>query len=108
MAQWYPNRYHQPTRSAHDERVGDRALLSQPHRLCLQVLHHAFDAAFTADARALPSAERRVVWEDGVHVLRPDGLPVEVTRHLDGDQLIWRYIGFSARLDRIGPADMEA
>ena len=47
-------------------------------------------------------------WEDGVHVLRPDGLPIEVTRHLDGDQLIWRYIGFAARLDRIGPADMEA
>ena len=47
-------------------------------------------------------------WEDGVHVLRPDGLPVEVTRHLDGDQLIWRYIGFAARLERIGPADMEA
>ncbi len=47
-------------------------------------------------------------WEDDVHVLRPDGLPIEVTRHLDGDQLIWRYVGFSARLDRIGPPDMDA
>ena len=47
-------------------------------------------------------------WEDGVHVLRPDGVPIEVTRHLDGDQLIWRYVDFSARLDRIGPVDMEA
>jgi len=46
-------------------------------------------------------------FEDGVHVLRPEGLPIEVTRQLDGDQLIWRYVGFSARLDRLGPADME-
>lgn len=42
-------------------------------------------------------------FEDGVHVLRPDGIPIEVTRHLDGEQLIWRYVGFAARLDRIDP-----
>ena len=46
-------------------------------------------------------------WEDGVHVLRPEGVPVEVTRHLDGDQLIWRYVGFAARLDRLGPPEMN-
>jgi len=41
-------------------------------------------------------------YEDGVHVLRPVGLPVEVTRRLDGDQMVWDYVAFTARLDRIG------
>jgi hypothetical protein len=40
-------------------------------------------------------------FERGVHVLRPVGIPVEVTRRLDGDQLVWTYPGFVARLDRI-------
>jgi hypothetical protein len=41
-------------------------------------------------------------FEDGVHVLRPVGLPgVEVTRRLDGDQLVWVYGPmFIARLER--------
>jgi hypothetical protein len=43
-------------------------------------------------------------YEDGVHVLRPVGLPgIEVTRRLDGDQMIWTYVGFTARLDRTDP-----
>jgi hypothetical protein len=41
-------------------------------------------------------------FEDGVHVLRPVGLPgIEVTRRLDGDELVWTYLGFTARLGRI-------
>jgi len=40
-------------------------------------------------------------FENGVHVLRPVGIPIEVTRHIEGDQLVWGYIGFTARLDRI-------
>jgi hypothetical protein len=44
-------------------------------------------------------------YEDGVHVLRPVGLPVEVTRRREGDQMIWTYVGFTARLDRVGPPD---
>ena len=40
-------------------------------------------------------------YEDGVHVLRPVGIPVEVTRRRDGAQMIWSYVGFVARLDRI-------
>ena len=42
-------------------------------------------------------------FEDGVHVLRPVGLPgVEVTRRLDGDQLVWSYGPmFTARLERV-------
>jgi hypothetical protein len=45
-------------------------------------------------------------YEDGVHVLRPVGLPLEITRRRDGDQLVWDYVGFTARLDHIGgPTD---
>ena len=40
-------------------------------------------------------------FEDGVLVLRPAGLPVEITRRLDGDHLVWGYVGFTARLERI-------
>jgi hypothetical protein len=40
-------------------------------------------------------------YEHGVHVLRPVGLPVEVTRRRDGDHLLWTYFGFTARLERI-------
>lgn len=43
-------------------------------------------------------------FEDGVHTLRPVGLPgVEVTRRMDGEQLVWDYGPmFTARLERIG------
>ena len=40
-------------------------------------------------------------YEDGVHVLRPVGIPIEVTRRLDGEEMVWNYVGFSARLRRI-------
>jgi len=40
-------------------------------------------------------------YEDGVHVLRPQGLPVEVRRHLEGDELVWQYVGLTARLRRV-------
>jgi hypothetical protein len=40
-------------------------------------------------------------YEDGTHVLRPVGLPIEVTRHREGDQLVWQYLGFTARLESI-------
>jgi hypothetical protein len=40
-------------------------------------------------------------YEAGVHVLRPVGLSgIEVTRRRDGDQMVWTYLGFTARLDR--------
>jgi hypothetical protein len=46
-------------------------------------------------------------FEEGVHMLRPVGLPgVEVTRRLDGDQLVWSYGPmFTARLERIDRSD---
>ena len=42
-------------------------------------------------------------FEGGVHTLRPVGMPgVEVTRRLDGDQLVWDYGPmFTARLERM-------
>ena len=39
-------------------------------------------------------------FEDGVHVLRPVGMPIEVKRWLDGDDLVWQYVGVTCRLTR--------
>lgn len=47
-------------------------------------------------------------FEDGVHVLRPVGLPIEVKRWRDGDDLMWQYVGFTARLHRLGPPETTA
>ena len=43
------------------------------------------------------------VWfsEDGVHSLRPVGLPIEVTRRREGSDMVWDYVGFRARLRRL-------
>jgi hypothetical protein len=46
-------------------------------------------------------------YEDDVHVLRPVGLPIEVTRRRDGADIIWDYLGFTARMRRLGPPDMQ-
>jgi hypothetical protein len=40
-------------------------------------------------------------FEDGIHVLRPVGLPIEVKRWRDGDDLMWQYVGVTCRLTRI-------
>lgn len=48
-------------------------------------------------------------YEDGVHVLRPVGLPIEVRRRRDGEHMVWDYVNFTARLERIGgPEDAPA
>jgi hypothetical protein len=41
-------------------------------------------------------------FEDGVHVLRPVGMPIEVRRRIEDGRLIWDYLGFTATLDRVG------
>ncbi len=46
-------------------------------------------------------------FEEGVHVLRPVGLPIEVTRWREGDDLMWKYVGFTCRLIRLGPPEMQ-
>ncbi|MED5394638.1 MAG: hypothetical protein VYA26_09310 [Actinomycetota bacterium] len=43
-------------------------------------------------------------YEDGVHVLRPDGLPIEVRRRREGSQMLWDYVGFTARLEYLAPS----
>jgi hypothetical protein len=57
------------------------------------------------DVAAVGGNEITVVctFEEGVHVLRPVGLPgIEVTRRLEGDHLIWDYGPvFTARLERM-------
>ena len=46
-------------------------------------------------------------YEDGVHVLRPVGMPIEIRRWRDGPDMMWQYVGFTARLRRLGPADTD-
>jgi hypothetical protein len=58
-------------------------------------VHDVMAADFTTPIEVLAS------YEDGVHVLRPVGLPVEVRRWREGDQLVWEYVGFTARLERV-------
>ena len=52
------------------------------------------------------SVEIHVVasYEDGVHVLRPQDMPIEVRRWRDGDHMIWDYLGFTARLEQLAPS----
>ncbi len=40
-------------------------------------------------------------FENGVHVLRPVGMPIEVRRRIEGEHLIWDYVGFTATLQRV-------
>ena len=40
-------------------------------------------------------------FEDGVHVLRPVGVPIEVKRWRTGADLMWQYVGFTCRLTRL-------
>lgn len=57
------------------------------------------------DVAAVDGREISVVctFEEGVHMLRPVGMPgIEVTRRLDGEQLVWTYGPmFTARLERV-------
>lgn len=39
--------------------------------------------------------------EDDTLVLRPVDMPIEITRRIEGHQLVWTYVGFTARLERI-------
>lgn len=45
-------------------------------------------------------------YEDEVHTLRPVGIAIEVTRMREGDDMIWTYPGFTARLRRLGPPEI--
>jgi hypothetical protein len=93
--------------AAHVERIeqcGDRVCITS------EGIVHDMRADGTRDngVHDVASASGRPIevvctFEDGVHTLRPVGLPgVEVTRRLDGDQLVWDYGPmFTARLERV-------
>lgn len=59
-------------------------------------VHDVAEFDFTTPITVLAS------YEDGVHTLRPVGVPVVVTRHLEGETMVWRYLNFTARLERVG------
>ena len=51
-------------------------------------------------------------YEDGVHVLRPQGFgpdsdPIEVLRWREGEHLMWQYLGYTARLTYLAPSDAD-
>lgn len=81
------------------EQAGNRAVM-----MCKGVVHdmicdgtveHGINDVFEFD-RKTPLVVR-ASYEDGVHVLRPEGLDgVEVRRWMEGEQLIWTYIGHRA------------
>lgn len=105
-----------PTATGPDPMLGHRERIEQAgDRLVVTaagVVHDmrcdGTEANGVHDVAAVGGREVHVVatYEDGVHVLRPIGVAgVEVTRRLDGAQLVWSYAGlFTARLERIeGP-----
>jgi hypothetical protein len=60
-------------------------------------VHDVAEFDFTTEITVVAS------FEDGVHVLRPVGFPIEVTRHLEGDHLVWNYLGTTVTLERVDP-----
>lgn len=44
-------------------------------------------------------------YEQGIHILRPDGIPIEVRRWRDGKYLVWDYVGFIAKMELIADAN---
>ncbi len=66
-------------------------------------IHDVAEFDFTTPITVVATFER------GVHTLRPVGFPgLEVTRALDGDEMVWSYAGvFVARLQRIAVPESE-
>ena len=46
-------------------------------------------------------------YEDGVHVLRPQGMNFEVRRWREGAHLMWDYAMFVARMRHLGSSDAD-
>lgn len=87
------------------EQAGDRIVITSGgvvHDMrCDGTLEHGVDdvaaADFTTRIRVAAS------YEDGVHVLAPEAMPVEVTRQLEDGRMHWHYGPlFDAVLERIG------
>jgi len=59
-------------------------------------VHDVQAADFTTEIHVTAS------FEEGVHVLRPEGMPIEVRRWLDGSEMVWEYGPmFTARLKKL-------
>jgi hypothetical protein len=93
--------------STHVERIeqcGDRGLVTSSgvihDRRADGTVEHGVNDVAAAGGRPISVV---CTFEDGVHTLRPEGMPdIEVTRRLDGDQLVWDYGPmFTARLERV-------
>jgi hypothetical protein len=88
------------------EQAGDRLVVTGGgvvHDMVVDGTHeHGVNDVMAAD-HATPISVA-ATFEDGALVLRPRDMPgVVVTRHLDGDQMVWSYAGvFLARLERMG------
>jgi hypothetical protein len=86
------------------EQCGDRVCITSTgiiHDMRADgTLEHGVNDVAAANGQEISVA---CTFEDGVHILRPAGMPgVEVTRRLDGDQLVWDYGPmFTARLERV-------
>ncbi|MEL6984745.1 MAG: hypothetical protein AAFO29_20120, partial [Actinomycetota bacterium] len=89
------------------EQRGDRVVVTAGRIIhdmrCDGVLEHGVHDVAEFDL----TTEVHVVatYEHGVHVLRPEGMPIEVRRRREGDHLIWDYLGFTARLEHLAPSD---
>jgi len=62
-------------------------------------VHDVAAADFTTEVHVAAA------YEDGVHVLRPDGAPIEVRRWREGEFLVWDYASFVARMHRLSDAE---
>ncbi len=89
------------------EQAADRLVVTAGHIIhdmrCDGTLEHGVHDV--AEFDLVTEIEVIASYEDGVHVLRPQGLPieVEVTRRLDGDEMVWGYGPlFTARCRRVG------
>ncbi|MCP3992659.1 MAG: hypothetical protein GY929_00950 [Actinomycetia bacterium] len=96
------------------EQAGDRVIVTAAgiiHDMrCDGTLDHGVHDVAEFDM----STEIHVIanYEDGVHVLRPQGLdlgsgPIEVHRWREGEYLMWRYVGFTARLQYLASSDAD-
>ena len=46
-------------------------------------------------------------YEDGEHVLRPKGMPIEIRRRREGEKMVWDYLGYTARLEYLAPSETD-
>ncbi len=86
------------------EQCGDRLVVTSAgiiHDMrCDGVLEHGVNDVMHTDFTT--PIHVVATYENGVHVLRPDGLTIEVRRWREGGRMLWDYVGFTATLDRIG------